>query len=55
MALLRCNGRPGYFDSGLQVFCMRSGVPHLPLDVYVVYDVLRFTSGKFATLEPLDK
>ncbi len=30
MALLRCNGSPGCFDSGLQV--MESGVSHLPLE-----------------------
>ncbi len=31
--LLRCNGSPGCFDSGLQVICIvRSGVSHLPLD-----------------------
>ncbi len=33
VALLRCNGRPGCFDSGLQVICIvGSGVSHLPLD-----------------------
>ncbi len=33
MALLRCNGSPGCFDSGLQVICVvGSGVSHLPLD-----------------------
>ncbi len=33
VALLRCNGSPGCFDSGLQVICIvGSGVSHLPLD-----------------------
>ncbi len=33
MALLRCNGSPGCFDSGVQVICIvGSGVSHLPLD-----------------------
>ncbi len=33
MALLRCKGSPGCFDSGLQVICIvGSGVSHLPLD-----------------------
>ncbi len=33
VALLRCNGRSGCFDSGLQVICIvGSGVSHLPLD-----------------------
>ncbi len=33
VALLRCNGSPGCFDSGLQVNCIvGSGVSHLPLD-----------------------
>ncbi len=33
VALLRCNERPGCFDSGLQVICIvGSGVSHLPLD-----------------------
>ncbi len=33
VALLRCNGSPGCFDSGLQVSCIvGSGVSHLPLD-----------------------
>ncbi len=33
MALLRCNGSPGCFDSSLQVICIvGSGVSHLPLD-----------------------
>ena len=33
VALLRCNGSPGCFDSGLQVVCIVcSGVSHLPLD-----------------------
>ncbi len=31
--LLRCNGSPGCFDSGLQVICIVGpGVSHLPLD-----------------------
>ncbi len=33
VALLRCNGSPGCFNSGLQVICIvGSGVSHLPLD-----------------------
>ncbi len=41
VALLRCNGSPGYFDSGLQVICIvGSGVSHL--------DSLGFRSGEFA-------
>ncbi len=33
VALLRCNGSPGCFDSGLQVICIvGSGVSHLPLN-----------------------
>ncbi len=33
VALLRCNGSPGCFDSGLQVICIvGSGVSHVPLD-----------------------
>ncbi len=33
VALLRCNGSPGCFDSGLQViYIVGSGVSHLPLD-----------------------
>ncbi len=33
VALLRCNGSPGCFDSGLQVICIvGSGVSHLHLD-----------------------
>ncbi len=33
VALLRCKGSPGCFDSGLQVICIvGSGVSHLPLD-----------------------
>ncbi len=33
VALLRCNGSPGCFDSCLQVICIvGSGVSHLPLD-----------------------
>ncbi len=33
VALLRCNGSPDCFDSGLQVICIvGSGVSHLPLD-----------------------
>ncbi len=32
VALLRCNGSPGCFDSGLQVICIVGfGVSHLPL------------------------
>ncbi len=40
VALLRCNGSPGCFDSGLQVICnVGSGVSHLPLDntLYILY------------------
>ncbi len=33
VALLRCNGSPGLFNSGLQVICIvGSGVSHFPLD-----------------------
>lgn len=33
MALLRCDGSPGFFGSGLQLICaFGSGVCHLPLD-----------------------
>ncbi len=33
VALLRCNGSPGCFDSGLQAICIvGSGVSHFPLD-----------------------
>ncbi len=33
VVLLRCNGSPGCFDSGLLVICIvGSGVSHLPLD-----------------------
>ncbi len=33
VALLRCNGSPGCFNSGLRVICIvGSGVFHLPLD-----------------------
>ncbi len=33
VTVLRCNGSPGFFDSGLQVICIvGSGVSHLPLD-----------------------
>ncbi len=33
VALLRCNGSPGCFDSGLWVICIvGSGVSHIPLD-----------------------
>ncbi len=42
MTLLRCNGSPGCFDSGLQVICIvGSGVSHLPLDnpPYILYEV----------------
>ncbi len=42
VALLRCNGSPGCFDSGLQVICIvESGVSHLTLDntPYVLYGV----------------
>ncbi len=42
VALLRCNGSPGCFDSDLQVICIvGSGVSHLPLDntPYVLYGV----------------
>ncbi len=45
MALLRCNGSPGCFDSGLQVICIvESGVSHLPFDRYS----MGFRSGEFA-------
>ncbi len=42
VALLRCNGSPGCFDSGLQVICIvGSGVSHLPLNntLYIFYVV----------------
>ncbi len=42
MALLRCNGSPGFFDSGLQViWIVGSDVSHLPLDnsSYILYRV----------------
>ncbi len=42
VALLRCNGSPGCFDSGLQVICIvGSGVSHLPLDntPWILYGV----------------
>ncbi len=42
MALLRCNGSPGCFDSGLQVICIvGSGASHLPLEniPQIVYGV----------------
>ncbi len=42
VALLRCNGSPGCFDSGLQVICIvESDVSHLPLDnsSYILYGV----------------
>ncbi len=48
MALLRFNGSPGCFDSGLQVICIvGSGVSHLTLDStpYILYAV---RSGEFA-------
>ncbi len=45
MALFRCNGSPGCFDSGLQVICIvGSGVSHLPLDRLS----MGFRSGEFA-------
>ncbi len=50
VALLRCNGRPGSFDSGLQViYIVGSGVSHLPLDniPYTVFS-MGFRSGDFA-------
>ncbi len=42
MALLRCNGSLGCFDSDLQVICIvGSGVSHLPLEntPYILYGV----------------
>ncbi len=42
VALLRCNGSPGCFDSGFPVICIVvSGVSHLPLDntLYILYGV----------------
>ncbi len=42
VALLRCNGSPGCFDSGLQLICIvGSGVSHLPLDntPYILFGV----------------
>ncbi len=47
MALLRCNGSPGCFDSGLQAICIvGSGVSHLPLDNTPFSK--GFRSGEFA-------
>ncbi len=47
VALLRCNGSPGCFDSSLQVICIvGSGVSHLPLDSNRFY--IGFRSGEFA-------
>ncbi len=46
MALLRCNGSPGCFDSGLQVICIvGSGLSRLPLDNRFS---MGFRSGEFA-------
>ncbi len=46
VALLRCNGSPGCFDSGLQVICIvGSGVSHVPLDNT---PWMGFMSGEFA-------
>ncbi len=46
VALLRCNGSPGCFDSGLQVICIvGSGLSHLPLDNRFS---MGFRSGEFA-------
>ncbi len=48
VALLRCNGSPGCFDSGLRVICIvGSGVPHLPLDNSHIFS-MAFRSGEFA-------
>ncbi len=48
VALLRCNGSPCCFDSGLQVICIvGSGVSHLPLDKTPRYS-MGFRSGEFA-------
>ncbi len=46
VGLLRCNGSPGCFDSGLQVICIvGSGVSHLPLEPRYS---MGFRSGEFA-------
>ncbi len=48
VALLRCIGSPGCFDSGLQVICIvGSGVSHLSLDNTHRFS-LGFRSGEFA-------
>ncbi len=47
VALLRCNGRSGCFNSGLQVICIvGSGVSHLPLDNTWQFS-MGFRSGEF--------
>ncbi len=49
VALLRCNGSAGYFDSSLQVICIvGSGVSHLPLDNTRYRFSTGFRSGEFA-------
>ncbi len=49
VALLRCNGSPGCFDSGLQVICIfGSGVSHLPLDNNPYIFSMGSRSGEFA-------
>ncbi len=48
VALLRCNGSPGCFYSGLRVICIvGSGVSHLPLDNIHRFST-GFRSGEFA-------
>ncbi len=48
VALLRCNGSIGCFDSGLQVICIvGSGVSHLSLDNSPRFS-MGFRSGEFA-------
>ncbi len=50
MALLRCYGSTGCFDSGLHVICIvGSGVSHLPLDNTPLWGFsMGFRSGEFA-------
>ncbi len=50
VALFRCNGSTGCFDSGLQVICIvGSGVFHLPLDNTPLWGFsMGFRSGEFA-------
>ncbi len=48
VALLGCNGSPGWFDSGLQVICIvGSVVSHIPLDNIVS---MGFRLGEFTVM-----